>query len=149
LADLKNYGVLQKKERVRRIETGSAIVICPKCGFDQDERIDCLRCGVIFSKYFAVHPEARPVRAESADAPADSAQHPHEHSAPPEQSHVEQPAPDRQAQEPEQTSSETSGLDRRIHSTLKVYGERLWELQKRIEEADRWNKWISGLETDP
>lgn len=142
MADLKNYGVLQKKERVRRIETGSAIVICPKCGFDQDERIDCLRCGVIFSKYFAVHPEARPVRAESADAPADSAQHPHEHSAPPEQSHVEQPAPDRQAQEPEQTSSETSGLDRRIHSTLKVYGERLWELQKRIEERPK----LAGIE---
>jgi hypothetical protein len=26
-------------------------MICPKCGFHQDERIECLRCGVVFARF--------------------------------------------------------------------------------------------------
>ena len=57
---------------------------CPKCGFEQPEGLECLRCGIVFAKYHAPTPAAlpeTPPEKEPNGAPAQAA--PPEQPVPP------------------------------------------------------------------
>jgi hypothetical protein len=53
------------------IQSPSAAVSCPKCGFEQEGEIECIRCGIIFAKYkpaFNVQEDVAPSYSATADA---------------------------------------------------------------------------------
>jgi hypothetical protein len=49
---------------------GPHMVKCPQCGFEQEATDECIRCGVIISKFLKYQGEVKPVGVESAGSTA-------------------------------------------------------------------------------
>ena len=45
-----------------------ATVDCPKCGHVQEQRQDCRKCGIVFSKYYVLRSIGRPSLPEGQEA---------------------------------------------------------------------------------
>ena len=48
-------------------ESAGGAITCPKCGHAQEERQECLKCGIIFSKYYALFPSGKTDPANTSD----------------------------------------------------------------------------------
>ncbi len=47
---------------------GRIVVTCPKCGYEQEQRLDCLKCGIVFTKYIGARNGDRPGMSASGDS---------------------------------------------------------------------------------
>ena len=118
---------------------------CPKCGFTQEERADCKKCGVVFSKFYALHsqePASIYELQNPIQAPAGSGEG-YQSSEPADLATVRQSLRDLQQRfneieferaERRQIRSEIHVLDERLQEILGRIASRQEEIEQHIAE---------------
>ncbi len=116
-------------------------MICPKCGFEQEERLDCRKCGVVFSKFYALHAAGKAANAEAAEAVPTQQAGPEEVPSF-ELSEVRQHLKELSQKvgeiefdraERARMRSEIKALDQKLQESIKNLSEGLTQLEERLE----------------
>lgn len=117
-------------------------LICPKCGYEQEERLDCLKCGIVFSKFHALHIAEKVPQAETAEVPPVSFALPDEGSSF-DLAELRQQVRDLSRQltavefervERSQLRTDLRALDKKVQSVLDGFTQRLETLERLANE---------------
>jgi peptidoglycan hydrolase CwlO-like protein len=127
---------------LRNVGSETGLIICPKCGHEQEERLDCRKCGIIFSKYYALFPSSK--SAASNGAEESIAQVPTEQNREATISDMQMQLREISARfanvefekaERNQLRADLKNLERQLHDNLESMENRLDQFAKRFEES--------------
>ncbi len=122
---------------------------CPKCGFTQEERADCIKCGVVFAKFMAHYVPEPASPPEFSEPPAQVAGTYEEVQAPdvPDFLELQQNLRDLQKRFSELEFERAER--RRIRSEIRALDERLSLIATRQEDAERQLTESASPSSDP
>ncbi len=117
---------------------------CPKCGYPQEERLDCVKCGIVFSKY-VLHLTDRASRPESQAAQQRSPLQPAlpDELPPTDLAELRQTVRELSRRfgeveferaERNQIRSELRGLDQKMRDAVSQMGARLADFESRVDD---------------
>jgi TolA-binding protein len=120
--------------------SADGMISCPKCGFVQEEGLDCKKCGIVFSKYYSIYAETR--SAEPVPATDFFVPEPQDHDLRTELAELQgkiRTMNSRFAEvefekaERNQLRTDQKNLERQIQETAALLGGRLARCEQRLE----------------
>jgi chromosome segregation ATPase len=117
-------------------------VNCPKCGYHQEERLDCRKCGVVFSKFYALHNQEKPLQSDSHETSSPQPSMPSAEAYPPDIAEIRQNLRDvaRRLTETEferaeriRISAEVRSLNQKIQDLHSQFASSVEGLEKKAE----------------